>query len=273
MRFSISRLYLLGLLPTLCLVASADSVSSVYVSLGPTPNSPSYSGTVSYTTNAQTSVENGGIPIGNINLSPTSYNTVTQIQNSDINFDMNFNNWRSQANPNPPFQNEFGTAVYFSIVFKAAPGQNTLTLNDISFVRSSTDPYTYFDYSSNFSGYNYAADKEGILANGTTVANGTSGTTAVNEIVLTDVGVGFDVGGAVPPYAGTPQQQLNEATVDENTSLGNYSIQICFTESDDGLSNCGNVNVGSVPEPATIGLLGLGCVLALPLIRRARRNA
>ena len=261
--YSLSALFRIGsILSIFCLVASADSISSVYVSLGPIPvPGTSYPG---YTTNAQTAVGSGGGNIGNINTSPTAYNTVTNITSADLTFDTDFNNWRGTANPPSPFNNELGTAVYFSVVLKALPGTNGISLSQITYTESDTDTVfpNYFGFAGSFAASSYGADKVGILADGTIVTSG-AGSQFVNEIILTDVGVGFDATGQ---YAGTPQEQLDQAVEDENT-LGSYAINTCFYDDTDGLSTCGSVNVNT-PEPDTLAFIGLG--LAVFLLRRSR---
>src|SRR4051812_6707879 len=102
--------HLLGrcLLPALfCLAASANSISPVYVSLGPNPfGSPSYA---AYTSNAQASVASGGGNIGNIHAFPTAFNTFSSVTMDDIVVDGNFANWRGDANTHSHFDQELGT--------------------------------------------------------------------------------------------------------------------------------------------------------------------
>lgn len=253
-------------LGTLCLVASGDSISSIYVSLAPIPVAgTSYAG---YTTNAQAAVGGGGGNIGNINTSPTAYNTVSSITSADITFDTDFNNWRGVANPPSPFNNELGTAVYFSTVL-SGNGSNNLSLSDITYTESDTDTIipNYFGFAGSFSSSDYGADKVGVLANGTLITSG-PGTQLVNEIILTDVGVGFDATGQ---YNGTPQEQLTQAIADENT-LGSYAINTCFYDTADDLSSCGSINVNT-PEPATFTFISLALALAPFALWRFRRSA
>lgn len=263
----------LGPVVALPLVASGDSISTVYVSIGPVPGfSPSYSG---YTTNAQAGVQNGGATTGS--AGPTQFSTVTSTTWASLNADTQFNNWNSVANPAAPYNNEYGNLVFYSVILKAAPGVNGIALDNISYVESSTDPYNYFAYSCSFGGTgcgdaNYSSDAVGILANGTAVASGTSGTTDVNEIIITGVGLTLDV---TSQYSGTPQQQLNQAVSDENSQLGKDTITTCFSDSSDGLSNCGSLSVSptstaAVPEPASFAMIGLAFALGLPTYRRLR---
>ena len=250
----------LGLLPILCLIASADTISPVYVSIGPVPGtaSPSVS---SYYQNASTGVQNGGATTGA--AGPTQFSTVSSVTYASLLQDTDFNSWQGVANPAAPYNNEFGNAAFFSVVLEAPTGQNTLALNDISFTQSSSDPFDYFGGTGSYAGSNYTDHAIGILANGTTVAPGTSGTTDVNEIILVGVGLAVDITGS---FAGTPQQQLDEAVADRNTALGNNTITTCFSDSADGLSNCGSLNVlATVPEPSSFGLLALALICALPL--------
>jgi hypothetical protein len=75
----------------------------------------------------------------------------------------------------------------------------------------------------------------------------------VNELILSDVAVGLDATGE----PGMGQQQLNNALTEAN-ALGNFTLSTCFFS--DELSNCGNVNVFSTPEPGTLVYLCLGSI-------------
>jgi len=263
--FFVKTVQLVAGVAVAALCASADSFSQVFVSLGPVPGvSSSYAG---YTINAQSGVVSSS-NVGNINTSPTGFTQQTSITNADLTFDTAFNNWRGSASPTGAFANEYGTVLFFSVVLTGLTNQNDLSLSNITYTENDNDTLIpdYFGFSGSFASSNYAADAVGVLANGTDVANGTAGTTMVNKIILTGVGVGFDATGQ---YAGTPAQQLAAAIADENT-LGNYAITTCFADSADGLSTCGSVNVASIPEPGCFAIAGMG--FASLLIAAGRRK-
>src|SRR5579875_2475666 len=143
MQFVVRRLLLAAaILATSCLVASADSVGHVYVSLGPNANlpTPSYSG---YTTNAQNEVRLGAVPTGYPVASPTQFSSINNftITPGDMTIDNNFNNWRGSANPTGSFANEYGTMLYFSVAIYGNPGQNDISLSQVTFTTTDTDSY------------------------------------------------------------------------------------------------------------------------------------
>jgi hypothetical protein len=247
------------------LVAYGDSISTVYVSLGPNANYPSLS-YPGYTTNAQTSVKNG-VTVPGYPATPVSYNTVSTITTGDMTIDDNFNNWRGTANPPPPFQNEYGTMVFFSIDIKGN-GTNDLSLAQISTTTSDNDPYFqpggYFSDSYSYSGSTYDTDKVGYFAQGGNTTPGDPANTMVAEIVMTSYGVAFDASG----YPGSGQTQLNNAIAAANT-LGNFTINVCYSDFADGLSSCGSVNVVATPEPTTFAFIGLG-IVAFPFVKKRR---
>jgi PEP-CTERM motif-containing protein len=256
----------LCLLPGLfCLVASADSISPVYVSLGPNPfGSPSYA---AYTSNAQAAVAGGGGNIGDINTSPTAFNTVTSVSSADIAVDGNFANWRGTANPGSPFNSELGTVAFFSVVISGNEHANNIRLSQISFTQSDTDLVVpdYFGNplfggmpSGSYASSSYSADHVGVRADGTLVTSGPS-SQMVNKIILTSFSDAFDASF----YPDDGQQQVNDAIADVNT-LGAFTLNVCF-QANAHLSSCGSLNVAPTPEPGTFGFIGLafaGLVLA-----------
>ena len=255
----------------LCLGVRAASISPVYISLGPNPfGSPSYA---AYTANAQAAVAAGGINIGNINSSPTAYNTVTSISTADLEVDGNFPNWRGVANPAAPFNQQLGTAAFFSVMITG--DRNDISLSDITYTLSDTDPVAP-DYFANplyggtpagsYAGSSYSLDHIGVLPNGNLVTSGPA-TRRVSQIILTSFSLAFD--GSF--YPGSGQQQLNNALADFNT-LGAFKINVCFQDAKEGLNSCGNLSVTPTPEPGTFGFIGF--VLAgLPLLLKRVRQS
>jgi len=261
--------HLLGrcLLPALfCLAASADSISPVYISLGPNPfGSPSYA---AYTSNAQAAVASGGGNIGSIDTSPTAFNTLSSISTADMVVDGNFANWRGYANPASPFNSELGTAAFFSVVI-TGNGANNLSLSQISFTQHDTDLLVpdYFANSGSYASSTYSADHVGILADGTLVTSGAS-SQMVNKIILTSFSAAFDA--SFYPDAG--QLQLDQAIADINT-LGAFALNVCFQDAAAGLNSCGTLNVAPTPEPGTFGFIGLTFAgLAVAFRRRSARR-
>jgi hypothetical protein len=234
-----------------CLVASADSISPVYASLGPNPfGSPSYA---AYTSNAQTAVAGGGGNIGDINASPTAFNTVSTISATDMIVDGNFPNWRGAANPGSPFNSELGTAAFFSVVL-TGNGSNNLSLSQITFTQHDTDLVVpdYFAASGSYASSTYSSDHVGVLADGTLVTSGAS-SQMVNKIILTSFSAAFDASF----YPDADQQQLDNGIADLNT-LGTFTLNVCFQDAAAGLNSCGNLDVAApTPEPGTFGFIGL----------------
>ena len=238
------------------LAASAASISPVYVSLGPNPfGSPSYA---AYTANAQAAVMAGGANIGSINSSPTAYNTFTNVYTPDLAVDGNFANWRGQANPSAPFNQELGTVAFFSVMITG--DRNDISLSDLTYTLSDTDTVApnYFGNplyggtpSGSYEGSSYSLDHVGVLPNGNLVTSGPANR-RVSAIILTSFSVAFD--GSFYPDSG--QQQLNSAIADFNT-LGPFTLNVCFQDAAEGLSSCGNLGVTPTPEPGTFALLAL----------------
>jgi hypothetical protein len=264
-----SQFLRLCLLPGLfCLAATADSISPVYISLGPNPfGSPSYA---AYTGNAQAAVAGGGGSIGDINTSPTAYNTLTSASIADMIVDGNFASWRGTANPPPPFDNELGTAAFFSVVI-TGNGANNLSLSQLTFTQSDTDLVApdYFGNplyggtpSGSYAGSSYSSDHVGVLADGTLVTSGAA-TQMVNKIILTSFSAAFDA--SFYPDAG--QQQINDAIADLNT-LGDFTLNVCFQDAAAGLNSCGSLNVAQTPEPGTFAFIGLAFAILALVYRR-----
>jgi hypothetical protein len=260
--------HLLGrcLLPALfCLAASADSISPVYISLGPNPfGSPSYA---AYTSNAQAAVAGGGGNIGDINASPTAFNTVSSISTADMFVDGNFANWRGAANPASPFNSEIGTAAFFSVVL-TGNGTNNLSLSQLTFTQHDTDLVVpdYFGTSGSYASSNYSSDHVGVLADGTLVTSGSS-SQMVDKIILTSFSAAFDASF----YPDSGQLQLDQAIADANT-LGNFALNVCFQDAAAGLNSCGTLNVAPTPEPGNFGFIGLAFAgLALAFRRHSAR--
>jgi hypothetical protein len=267
-----SQFVRLCLLPGLfCLVAAADSISPVYVSLGPNPfGSPSYA---AYTSNAQTAVTGGGGNIGHINSSPTAFNTITSASIPDMLVDGNFASWRGTANPASPFDNELGTVAFFSVVI-TGNGNNNLSLSQITFTQGDTDLVApnYFGNplyggtpAGSYASSSYSADHVGVLADGTLVTSGAA-TQMVNKIILTSFSAAFDASF----YPDNGQQQIDDAIADLNT-LGDFTLNVCFQDASAGLNSCGSLNVAqaaAVPEPGTFAFLALALVALTPAFRK-----
>lgn len=267
-----SQFLRLSLLPGLfCAVLAADSISPVYVSLGPNPfGSPSYA---AYTANAQAAVAAGGGNIGDFNASPTAYNTITNASIPDMLVDGNFANWRGVANPAPPFDTELGTVAFFSVVI-TGNGTNNLSLSQITFTQGDTDLVApnYFGNPAyggtpggSYASSTYSSDHVGVLADGTLITSGAA-TQMVDKIILTSFSLAFDA--SFYPDAG--QQQIDEAVADLNT-LGTFAVNVCFQDAAASLNSCGSLNVAPTPEPGTFVLIApVFAAFALIYWRRTR---
>jgi hypothetical protein len=247
-------------LAALAMCASADSFSPVYYSLGPVPSlSSSYA---AYTANAQAGVLSGSA-VGCTGTytngacipgSPTTFLPIYTVANDQIILTSEFHNWQGSANPTGAFANEYGTVLFFSTVLTGTG--NDLRLSDITYSQNDTDQAypDYFQYDGSFAGQTYSNDVVGYLADGTEVPAGTDGSTPVNKIVITSTSVGYDVTGQYDGYS--PALQMFFADNDVNF-LGNFTLNTCFADNAVGAFTCNSVNVTN-PEPAAIGLFGLG---------------
>jgi len=277
MKFCIERGRFIMIAALACGSTQADSVtlSPLFVSIGPNPNtpSPSYAG---YTYNAQYGVSAAGVDVGgNINSTPTAYNvlgsggTATVALQSVVGTP--FASWLGVADPSGPLRDETGNCIFWSLEITGTPGKNDISLSQLSFSQSSTDPLDYFGITGSYASFAYAPDAVGILANGHDSGSG-SPDQDVNEIIITDFGSYLDGNPAVTGYPLTGNDAVDLQAIDStfSSALGNFSIDTCFAYGT--ASTCDAVTVVGTPEPPSVIIFILGLSLLILSLPRGRHQ-
>lgn len=254
------------------ILADSVTLSPIFVSIGPNPNtpSPSYAG---YTYSAQAGVSAGGVNVGgNIKSTPSAYNVLGSSE-STVSLQSivgtPFPSWLGAADPSGPLASESGNCIFWSLEIVGAQDQNSISLNQLNFAQSSTDPLNYFGIKGSYASFAYSPDALGILADGEQISSG-SPNQDVNRIVVTGFGGYLDGDPAVTGYQLTGNDSADLQAIDNiyASALGNFSIDTCFTYG--AASTCGTVNVVDTvdtPEPSSVielilglSLLSFGCL-------------
>jgi hypothetical protein len=266
-------LYLCLLAATLtCSLAFADDIPTISVYASPAPNaygSPSWGG---YVSNAINALQNGLSSVGNPATDPTAYYQVTN-GTAYSNIVTSFPSWNGSADPTGAFAGELGNRLHFGVDIQ---GNGTLiSLSELSFNMSSSDPGNTFGFTGDFSTDDYTATRVGIIFgtgnNPNTYINSGSGTQQVDEIDY--VGVGNAIGNT---DLGVNCPGSDQSTLD--CVAGLYAALTPFTISTEyslayaeGHVATGSASVDFAPEPGTVSMLGLG-IAALGCLAWRRRS-
>jgi hypothetical protein len=251
--------------------ASAQSPTiTVIPSLAPNVfGSPSYS---QWDQNALWALQNGLASYGNPSL-PTYYCQAPSFVPISDDIVTGFNSWMGVADPGNVFgsayANELGNRIQFGVVVNG--NGSLISINNLSFSASSTDPGDALGFSFGVGSYNYSSDYIGIIwgaggqsdvADYTYITSGSS-TQLVNEIV------GRGSGNALDAYETDPGVN-DQARINNAENLGTNVIAFTGDYVYGSSSVSATTELTPAPEPSSVVLGGLGGVALLGMYNRHR---
>ncbi len=271
--------------PLLCLLAAietparGDFVIQQAFAIGPNgaSGSPSFA---TWQSNAIQGISSGFTSVGDPATDPTAFATVTSTNVQNIIPTADFTSWNGQANPSGAFAGELGNLLYAPVhIF----GSGALfSLSQVVFTGVSSDNPTNPAASllgnvTDLSNFSYSSGRVGVVyhAGGpdTYITSGSSDQ-SVNELIYRGVG-SYD---QILTQAGSGQTgaQLLAAELAHLSSFGpltfsaTYAIYDSSTDRDPGsilFSHTDSLQVGTVPEPSSLVLLGFGAIGTLMVTR------
>jgi len=191
-RFFLASLTLLAT----AVASQADPIITVYPSIAPNVFSSPNADT--YIANAIQGLQNGGAPTGTPGT-PGFYSTTNGVVPINHLIVTNFNSWRGQLNPPPPFDGEFGNRLHFGVtITNSTPGQNRFSLSQVESEIVSTDSNGFLNLPRDFIGGNYGPDFIGVITDGNgnvidVLDNGEAGTTPVDALYFYGSGQAFEI--------------------------------------------------------------------------------
>ena len=189
-----------------------------------------------------------------------------------------FPSWMGRADPGsvfgPAFANELGNRMHFGLL--ALGNGMQFSASDLSFVMTSTDPYNALDYAFPGGSYTYSSELVGILYGADGVLGGGDDTfiTSGPSTQLVDALVGRGSGNSFAAYCSGCTIAQQQAAIDGVAAYpgspfdftGTYTIATTSGTFD----GSGTFHVSTVPEPATLPLIGVG-LLGMVVWSRKRR--
>jgi hypothetical protein len=257
------------------MIANADTVIVVSPSIAPNAfGSPSYAG---WEANAISALQ-AGVPAFGSPTSPTYYSQTTTTSAGGI-IVTNFPSWMGQADPGTVFgaayANELGNRAHFSFHIGQTGPLTAFSISQLSFNLVATDSALDFgfaagsyNYGSGYVGLNYGVD--GIKGTGDDFfVTGGPNTQLVHELFGRGSGNAFE---ALCTGCTVAQQQAAiDDVADYINGQGGITMVGTYTLTG-GPTGSGTLQVSSVPEPASMVLLGSG-ILGLGGVIKRRRKA
>jgi hypothetical protein len=199
---------------------------------------------------------------------PAAYNVVSSFAPGDA-MVSSFPMWEGLMNPAAPFNNEYGNRITFGMIIDG--GGTKISLSELTFTMSSSDPADVLGYSDNYLDYNYNATHVGVIngPGGPTFVTSGSDTALVDEILMVGVGnalwPGIDANGNPLPPDQWAQSITDTAGYISSEML---SVSMSYTLTGPGFTVTANDTIGEVPEPGTLALMSLGLSSALVAFRK-----
>jgi hypothetical protein len=270
----------LSVILTLCLGGPAIHAVSITVTPALAPNgfgSPSFD---TWLGNAIYALEHGWSSYG-VAGTPGYYQAASSTIDGDEILVTSFPSWRGLVDPGtafgPAFAGEYGNRLHFGLVIDGEGTQ--FSISQLSFTATSTDPFDALGFSFAEGSYTYSSSYVGVLygADGALGGGDDTYVTSGPNTTLVDALIGRGSGNAYWPCGpGDPlpcttdaerQLAMNVAAAYPGFAydfIGTYTLSLALAS----VTGSATVHISPVPEPATLGLLGVGLAALAGVLRR-----